>query len=186
MPPINQTVMENDPVHFPCVTKDRTSTVTWFKDGIDLSELHELLLRVIISPEGSLTISSTRMSDLGEYACLVQGAEGDEQKTTAFLNVQCIKSYQLPSKKILKKLFPDKAKVLYAPREVFMPIGRPGLLDCHFRANPPLTNLRWDKDGFLFDPYNVKGVYFRRNGSLYFKEVSYKLGNFLILKDFAG
>lgn len=90
VPPINQTVMENDPAHFPCVTKDRTSTVTWFKDGIDLSELHELLLRVIISPEGSLTISSTRMSDLGEYSCNVQGVDGDEQKTTAFLNVQCI------------------------------------------------------------------------------------------------
>lgn len=68
--------------------------------------------------------------------------------------------------------FSDKAKVLYAPREVFMPKGRPGMLDCHFRANPPLTSLRWDKDGFLFDPYNVKGVYYRRNGSLYFKEVS--------------
>lgn len=45
------------------------------------------------------------------------------------------------------------------------------MLDCHFRANPPLTNLRWEKDGFLFDPYNVQGVFYRRNGSLYFSKV---------------
>lgn len=89
VPPINQTVMEGDAVHFPCVTKDRTSTVTWFKDGIPLAELHELLLRALISPEGSLTLSPTRMGDLGEYACQVVGLEGDVQKTTAFLNVQC-------------------------------------------------------------------------------------------------
>lgn len=65
----------------------------------------------------------------------------------------------------------DKAKVIYAPRDVFLPYGKPGRLDCHFRANPPLTNLRWEKDGFLFDPYNVPGVFYRRNGSLYFSKV---------------
>lgn len=68
-------------------------------------------------------------------------------------------------------LVPDKAKVIYAPREVYLPYGKPALLDCHFRANPPLTNLRWEKDGFLFDPYNVQGVFYRRNGSLYFSKV---------------
>jgi immunoglobulin superfamily member 9B len=31
--------------------------------------------------------------------------------------------------------------------------------------------LRWEKDGFLFDPYNVKGVFYKRNGSLFFQEV---------------
>lgn len=61
--------------------------------------------------------------------------------------------------------------MIYAPREVYLPYGKPGLLDCHFRANPPLTNLRWEKDGFLFDPYNVQGVFYRRNGSLYFSKV---------------
>lgn len=65
----------------------------------------------------------------------------------------------------------DKAKVIYAPREVYLPYGKPALLDCHFRANPPLMNLRWEKDGFLFDPYNVQGVFYRRNGSLYFSKV---------------
>lgn len=61
--------------------------------------------------------------------------------------------------------------MIYAPREVFLPYGKHAILDCHFRANPPLTNLRWEKDGFLFDPYNVQGVFYRRNGSLYFSKV---------------
>lgn len=65
----------------------------------------------------------------------------------------------------------DKAKVVYAPREAYLPLGKPAVLDCHFRSNPPLTNLRWEKDGFLFDPYNVPGVFYRRNGSLFFSKV---------------
>jgi hypothetical protein len=67
----------------------------------------------------------------------------------------------------------DKARVVYTPKEVFLPFGRPGILDCHFSANPPLTKLRWEKDGFLFDTYNVQGVFLRRNGSLYFSKVNY-------------
>lgn len=65
----------------------------------------------------------------------------------------------------------DKAKVVYAPKERFLPYGKPASLDCHFSANPPLTNLRWEKDGFLFDPYNVPGVFYSRNGSLLFNQV---------------
>jgi hypothetical protein len=55
--------------------------------------------------------------------------------------------------------------------EVYLPYGRSGILDCHFLSNPPLTNIRWEKDGFLFDPYNVPGVIYRKNGSLYFTKV---------------
>lgn len=69
-------------------------------------------------------------------------------------------------------IYTDKAKVIYAPKEVYFPFGAPAILDCHFRANPPLTHLRWEKDGFLFDPYNVQGVFYKRNGSLYFTKVN--------------
>lgn len=66
----------------------------------------------------------------------------------------------------------DKAKVVYSPKEQYLPYGKPASLDCHFSANPPLTNLRWEKDGFLFDPYNVPGVFYSRNGSLLFNQVT--------------
>lgn len=66
----------------------------------------------------------------------------------------------------------DKAKIVYSPAEVFLAFGKPGTLDCNFHSNPPLTKIRWEKDGFLFDTYNVPGVYHRLNGSLYFDRVS--------------
>jgi len=61
--------------------------------------------------------------------------------------------------------------VIYAPPEVYLPYGQPAVLDCHFRANPPLKNLRWEKDGLLFDSYNVPGVFYKMNGSLFFAKV---------------
>lgn len=71
-------------------------------------------------------------------------------------------------------LLADKAKIVYSPAEVFFAFGKPGTLDCHFHSNPPLTKIRWEKDGFLFDTYNVPGVYHKLNGSLYFDRVSSK------------
>ncbi|KAK7793696.1 hypothetical protein R5R35_014160 [Gryllus longicercus] len=153
IPPINQTTLEGQPAHFPCVTKDGSASVVWFKDGEELSTVTALNSRYYINPEGSLTIEPTDMTDPGEYTCVVTNGQGDRQTASAFLNVQY------------------KAKVVYSPRERYLPYGRPGILDCHFRANPPLTNLRWEKDGFLFDPYNVQGVFYHRNGSLYFSKV---------------
>jgi hypothetical protein len=72
---------------------------------------------------------------------------------------------------MLSGVFSDKAKVVKSLSEVYLPYGRSGILDCHFLSNPPLTNIRWEKDGFLFDPYNVPGVFYRKNGSLYFTKV---------------
>ncbi|XP_035721778.1 protein borderless-like isoform X1 [Vespa mandarinia] len=152
-PPVNKSVMEGEPVSFDCVVKDNSSTVTWFHESIEISQVKDLERRASIKENGTLVIKSTLMSDLGEYTCGVTGWNGNQQNASAFLNVQY------------------KAKVIYAPREVYLPYGKPALLDCHFRANPPLTNLRWEKDGFLFDPYNVQGVFYRRNGSLYFSKV---------------
>ncbi|XP_029667809.1 protein borderless isoform X3 [Formica exsecta] len=152
IPPVNKTAMEGETVTFDCVAKGESTIVTWFREGIPITEIQDLRRRMSVD-NGTLTITSAAMGDLGEYTCVVTGENGDQQSASAFLNVQY------------------KAKVIYAPREVYLPYGKPALLDCHFRANPPLTNLRWEKDGFLFDPYNVQGVFYRRNGSLYFSKV---------------
>ncbi|XP_012062720.1 PREDICTED: protein turtle [Atta cephalotes] len=153
IPPVNKTAMEGDIIMFECVAKGEGTTVNWFREGVPIPEIQDLRRRASIDTNGTLTIKSAAMGDLGEYTCMVTGETGDQQSASAFLNVQY------------------KAKVIYAPREVYLPYGKPALLDCHFRANPPLTNLRWEKDGFLFDPYNVQGVFYRRNGSLYFSKV---------------
>ena len=153
VPPVNRTAMEGESVSFDCVAKGEKSVVSWFREGVEITEIEDLKRRASIGEDGTLTLNSAAMGDLGEYSCVVTGENGDQQSASAYLNVQY------------------KAKVIYAPREVYLPYGKPALLDCHFRANPPLTNLRWEKDGFLFDPYNVQGVFYRRNGSLYFSKV---------------
>ncbi|XP_058803561.1 protein borderless isoform X1 [Phymastichus coffea] len=153
IPPINKTIMESDSVSFDCVAKNNKSTITWYREGVEIMKQQDLRERVTISSDGSLSINPTFMGDLGEYSCTVQNEYGETQSASAYLNVQY------------------KAKVIYAPNEVYLPYGKQALLDCHFRANPPLTNLRWEKDGFLFDPYNVQGVFYRRNGSLFFNKV---------------
>lgn len=61
--------------------------------------------------------------------------------------------------------------MVYAPRRVYLALGRPGHLECYYNSNPEITKIRWEKDGFLFDAYNVPGVSARRNGSLYFSKV---------------
>ncbi|XP_055593072.1 protein borderless isoform X2 [Uranotaenia lowii] len=154
IPPVNSTVMEGDAAFFHCVAQNiETMFIEWYKDNVSLLEMYDLIHRSTFGPDGSLTINPTQMSDLGFYKCVVRNVLNDTQDATAFLNVQY------------------KAKVIYAPKEVYLPFGDPAVLDCHFRSNPPLTNLRWEKDGFLFDPYNVQGVYYKRNGSIYFEKV---------------
>ncbi|XP_023166123.2 protein borderless [Drosophila hydei] len=155
IPPVNQTIMEGQTAFFHCVMKyPDNSQASWYKDGVLLQEVQDLIRRSFMGPDGSLSIDPTMMSDLGEYECKVRNNEGELQTAKAFLNIQY------------------KAKVIYAPPEVYLPYGQPAVLDCHFRANPPLKNLRWEKDGLLFDSYNVPGVFYKMNGSLFFSKVN--------------
>ncbi|KAI5633249.1 immunoglobulin domain-containing protein [Phthorimaea operculella] len=152
-PPTNSTVLEGDRAELECSPKAPEWTVLWLKDGEPLESLPELWARAELPANGSLVLRATASSDAGEYTCTVRAPDQTEQSAAAFLDVQY------------------KAKVVYAPEERYLPYGKPASLDCHFNANPPLTNLRWEKDGFLFDPYNVPGVFYSRNGSLLFNQV---------------
>ncbi|KAL5281061.1 hypothetical protein ACFFRR_004838 [Megaselia abdita] len=154
IPPINQTIMEGQTAFFHCTMKfPETSTIVWSKDGIPLHDIQEVYRRSYFGPDGSLSIDPTMMSDLGQYECSVRNNDGEIQTSSAYLNIQY------------------KAKVIYSPPEVYLPYGHPAVLDCHFRSNPPLKNLRWEKDGLLFDSYNVPGVFYKVNGSLFFSKV---------------
>nr|XP_014275507.1 protein borderless isoform X2 [Halyomorpha halys] len=148
MPPKNETVLEGETVRMECSTREPGARVTWYKDG---SLLEPGSARV--SPGGALVFQSAGVSDPGLYTCQVISPAGRSQSASAYLDVRY------------------KARVVYTEKEVYLPFGRPGILDCHFSANPPLTKLRWEKDGFLFDPFNVPGVFSKRNGSLYFNKV---------------
>lgn len=156
IPPINQTIMEGQTAFFHCTMKyPETSTIVWSKDGIPLHDIQEVYRRSYFGPDGSLSIDPTMMSDLGQYECSVRNNDGEVQSSNAYLNIQC-KSFHVSRKIYCSVCFStDKAKVIYSPPEVYLPYGHPAVLDCHFRSNPPLKNLRWEKDGLLFDSYNV-------------------------------
>lgn len=85
--------MEGKTAFFHCVVKKvDTSYVMWYKDGVPLTDMHDLVQRSLMGPDGSLSIDPTMMSDLGEYVCVVKNSEGEEQSARAYLNIQC-KSY---------------------------------------------------------------------------------------------
>ena len=44
-----------------------------------------------MGPDGSLLISTTIMTDLGEFECKIRNLLGEEEKARAYLNVQCKK-----------------------------------------------------------------------------------------------
>ncbi|KAL3267564.1 hypothetical protein HHI36_011683 [Cryptolaemus montrouzieri] len=153
VPPINQTIMEGEEARLTCLPKDNAMKVIWYKDAVAVKDYQEMTHRTWTEEDGTLVIKPTQMEDNGEYECEVIHESGERQAARAFLDVQF------------------KAKVLYAPPEIHLPFGRAAIIDCHFKANPPLTNLNWEKDGFLYDPYNIPGVFYKKNGSLLISKV---------------
>ncbi|CAK1549311.1 unnamed protein product [Leptosia nina] len=151
-PPINRTVIEGESVELECTPRSPEWIVAWFREGESVHSLPALATRATLAPNGSLVLNRALATDLGHYECRVSTADGQRQSASAHLDVHY------------------KAKVVYSPKERYLGYGQPASLDCHFSANPPLTNLRWEKDGFLFDPYNVPGVFYSRNGSLLFNK----------------
>ncbi|CAH0714045.1 unnamed protein product, partial [Brenthis ino] len=152
-PPMNTTVLEGDRAELECLPKSPEWAVQWYRESVPVEALPELALRSEMVINGSLILRKAVSTDLGEYECRISAPDGQVQSASAFLDVQY------------------KAKIVYSPKERYLPYGKSASLDCHFSANPPLTNLRWEKDGFLFDPYNVPGVFYSRNGSLLFNRV---------------
>ncbi|KPJ13358.1 Protein turtle [Papilio machaon] len=144
-PPMNTTVVEGERAELECVPRAAGADVQWRRAGGGDAPT--------AAPNGSLVLLRAAAADLGEYECLVRAPDGQLQTASAFLDVHY------------------KAKVVYSPKERYLAAGKAASLDCHFSANPPLTNLRWEKDGFLFDPYNVPGVFYSMNGSLLFNRV---------------
>lgn len=88
IPPINQTRMEHESVHFSCVKEDPHSAVQWYKDGVPLDDVPSLTGRFLVTPEGSLDVYDASPNDNGFYACRIVSAKG-AMSAGAFLNVQC-------------------------------------------------------------------------------------------------
>ncbi|KAI8118003.1 Protein borderless [Lucilia cuprina] len=89
IPPVNQTIMEGQTAFFHCVMKyPNSSETSWYKDGVILQDIPDLIHRSRLSPQGSLSIDPTMMSDYGEYECHVRSNDDEVQTAKAFLNIQ--------------------------------------------------------------------------------------------------
>lgn len=96
IPPINKTCFEGEEATFSCVAKDKETTIVWYKDGTPIQDLSDIRSRSSESEDGTLTIRSTTMYDLGEYECEIISSSGERQTARAFLDVQCMYFFHLP------------------------------------------------------------------------------------------
>lgn len=52
-------------------------------------------------------------------------------------------------------LHPDPARVINMPPVIYVPRKLPGIIRCPVDANPPVTSVKWEKDGY---PLRVEKV----------------------------
>ncbi len=50
---------------------------------------------------------------------------------------------------------PDPARVINMPPVIYVPRKLPGIIRCPVDANPPVTSVKWEKDGY---PLRVEKV----------------------------
>ncbi|KAM7374885.1 hypothetical protein PAMP_007519 [Pampus punctatissimus] len=89
----------------------------------------ELKRRVSILIDGSLIIAQVKPEDAGKYTCAPSNSLGRPPTASAYLTVQ----------------YP--ARVVNMPSVIYVAIGLPGFIRCPVDANPPVTLVKWKKDG---------------------------------------
>lgn len=66
-----------------------------------------------------------------------------------------LKYHQGFSVKLILPLHPDPARVINMPPVIYVPRKLPGIIRCPVDANPPVTSVKWEKDGY---PLRVEKV----------------------------
>ncbi|KAF1378981.1 hypothetical protein PFLUV_G00196260 [Perca fluviatilis] len=89
----------------------------------------DLKRRVSILIDGSLIIAQVKPEDAGKYTCAPSNSLGQPPTASAYLTVQ----------------YP--ARVGNMPSVIYVAIGLPGFIRCPVDANPPVTLVKWKKDG---------------------------------------
>ncbi|MGH0166753.1 UNVERIFIED_CONTAM: hypothetical protein FKN15_051355 [Acipenser sinensis] len=89
----------------------------------------DLKLRVRILIDGTLIIFRVKPEDAGKYTCIPSNSLGHSPSASAHLTVE----------------YP--ARVVNMPPIIYVPIAMPGFIRCPADANPPVTSVKWNKDG---------------------------------------
>ncbi|XP_057676324.1 protein turtle homolog B-like isoform X1 [Corythoichthys intestinalis] len=130
-PPDNITVNISQDAFFTCQAEayPRNLTYTWFWEEDNVFFKNDLKRRVSVLIDGSLIIAQVKPEDAGKYTCAPSNSLGLPPTASAYLTVQ----------------YP--ARVVNMPSVLYVAIGLPGFIRCPVDANPPVTLVRWKKDG---------------------------------------
>ncbi|XP_034265503.1 hemicentin-1 isoform X1 [Pantherophis guttatus] len=138
--PENLTVVVNNLISLTCeVTGFPPPDLSWLKDGKHLS----LNTNILIVPGGrTLQIPRARLSDGGEYVCIVRNSAGESTKRT-FLTIHVPPSI--------------KGQSSTPPAIVNVRVGMSVTLECESNAVPP-PSITWYKNGCMISVSSNVGI----------------------------
>ncbi|XP_016151534.1 protein turtle homolog B [Sinocyclocheilus grahami] len=155
-PPENITVNISQDAFFTCQAEAYPGnlTYTWFWEEDNVFFKNDLKRRVSILIDGSLIISQVKPEDAGKYTCSPSNSLGRPPSASAYLTVH----------------YP--ARVVNMPPLIYVAIGLPGYIRCPVDANPPVTSVKWKKDGLPLRIEKYPGWSQMEDGSIRVSEVT--------------
>ncbi|KAJ8391214.1 hypothetical protein AAFF_G00094810 [Aldrovandia affinis] len=155
-PPKNITVNISQDALFTCQAEAYPGnlTYTWFWEEDNVYFKNDLKLRVRILIDGTLNIFRVKPEDAGRYTCSPSNSLGHAPTASAHLIVQY------------------SARVLNMPPVIYVPRKLPGFIRCPADANPPVTSVKWEKDGLPLRVEKYPGWSQLEDGSIRVEEVT--------------
>ncbi|KAJ8368286.1 hypothetical protein SKAU_G00083140 [Synaphobranchus kaupii] len=155
-PPENITVNISQNALFTCQAEAYPGnlTYTWFWEEDNVYFKNDLKLRVRILIDGTLIIFRVKPEDAGRYTCSPSNSLGHTPTAFAQLSVQ----------------YP--ARVVNMPPVIYVPRKLPGFIRCPGDANPPVTLVKWEKDGYPLRVEKYPGWSQLEDGSIRVEEVT--------------
>ncbi|XP_057694586.1 protein turtle homolog B isoform X6 [Corythoichthys intestinalis] len=149
-PPENVTVNISQNALFTCQAEAYPGnlTYTWFLEDENVYFKNDLKLRVRILIDGTLIIFRVKPEDAGKYTCSPSNSLGISPSASAYLTVQ----------------YP--ARVINMPSVIYVPRKLPGTIRCPADANPPVTSVKWEKDGYPLRVEKYPGWSLTSDGSI--------------------
>ncbi|XP_061638469.1 protein turtle homolog B isoform X1 [Phyllopteryx taeniolatus] len=149
-PPENITVNISQNALFTCQAEAYPGnlTYTWFWEEENVYFKNDLKVRVRILIDGTLIIFRVKPEDAGKYTCSPSNSLGISPSASASLTVQ----------------YP--ARVINMPPVIYVPRKLPGTIRCPADANPPVTSVKWEKDGYPLRVEKYPGWSLTQDGSI--------------------
>ncbi|XP_026564909.1 protein turtle homolog B, partial [Pseudonaja textilis] len=129
-------------------------TYTWHWEEDNVYFKNDLKLRVRILIDGTLIIFRVKPEDAGKYTCIPSNSLGRSPSASAYLTVQ----------------YP--ARVVNMPPIIYVPVGIHGYIRCPVEAQPPVSLVKWNKDGRPLHIEKYSGWSLLEDGSIRIEEAT--------------